>query len=78
LQSGLNRWSFTITGLATTSGKGSLSRHIEAMATPIDINNGTLKLWFMAGKRKMIFEPTYHVVEKGAAAVLAQATTTKP
>ena len=34
-----------ITGTATTSGKGGQSRHIEATATPADINHGTLKLW---------------------------------
>jgi hypothetical protein len=67
-----------ITGTATTSGKGGKSRHIDATATPIDINNGTLKLWFMAGNRKMIFEPAYHVAEKEAAAVLAQTTVIRP
>jgi hypothetical protein len=65
-----------ITGTATTNGKGGLNRHIEAVATPVDINNGTLKLWFMAGKRKMIFEPAYHVIERGAE--VAQTTAAKP
>ncbi len=49
-----------ITGTATTSGKGGRSRSIEATATPADVNHGTLKLWFTAGDRKMVFTPTYH------------------
>jgi hypothetical protein len=53
-----------IIGTATTSGKGGRSRHIDATATPADINRGTLKLWFTAGDRKMIFEPAYHFSEK--------------
>jgi hypothetical protein len=69
---GINQGRVTaIIGTATTSGKGGLSRHIDATTTPININSGTLKLWFMAGKRKMIFEPSYHFTPNGAAAVLA-------
>jgi hypothetical protein len=49
-----------IVGTATTTGKGGKSRHIDATATPADINRGMLKLWFMAGNRKMTFEPAYH------------------
>jgi hypothetical protein len=76
---GINQGKATaITGTATTSGKGGLSRHIDAVATPIDINSGMLKLWFVAGNRKMIFEPAYHVAKKGEATVLAQATESKP
>ena len=68
-----------IIGTATTSGKGGRSRHIDATATPADINCGTLKLWFTtAGNRKMIFEPAYHFVGKGTAVVLAQTTEIKP
>jgi hypothetical protein len=67
-----------ITGTAITSGRGGLSRHIDAVATPIDINSGMLKLWFMAGNKKMIFEPAYHVAKEGEATVLAQATESKP
>jgi hypothetical protein len=67
-----------ITGTATTSGKGERSRPIEAMATPADINHGNLKLWFMAGDRKMIFEPAYHFAGKNATAVLAQAVVIQP
>jgi len=68
----------TIIGTATTSGKGGRSRHIDATATPININRGTLKLWFMAGNRKMIFEPAYHFTGKRTVAVLAETTETKP
>jgi hypothetical protein len=49
-----------IVGTATSSGRNGPSRHIDATATPVDINRGTLKLWFMAGDLKMIFEPAYH------------------
>ena len=56
-----------IIGTATTSGKAGASRHIDATATPANINCGTLKLWFMAGNRKMIFEPAYHFSERGTA-----------
>jgi hypothetical protein len=67
-----------IIGTATTSGIRGRSRHIDATATPIDINHGTLKLWFMAGDRKMIFAPAYHFADKGTAVVLAQMTEIKP
>jgi hypothetical protein len=67
-----------ITGTATTSGKGGSSRPIEATATPADINHGNLKLWFMAGDRKMIFEPAYHFAEKKTTAVLAQVIGIQP
>ena len=69
----------TITGTATTSGKGGRPRHIDATATPADINRGTLKLRFTtAGNRKMIFEPAYHFAGNGTAVVLAQITGNKP
>jgi hypothetical protein len=58
-----------ITGTATTSGKDGQSRPIEATATPADLNRGKLKLWFMAGDRKMTFEPAYHFAEVGTAFV---------
>jgi len=68
-----------IIGTATTSGKGGRSRHIDATATPADINRGTLKLWFTtAGNRKMIFEPAYHFAGNGTTEVLAEATKIKP
>jgi hypothetical protein len=67
-----------ITGTATTSGKGERGRPIEAIATPADIHHGNLRLWFMAGDRKMIFEPAYHFAGKNATAVLAQAVVIQP
>ena len=68
-----------IIGTATTSGKGGRSRHIDATATPADINRGTLKLWFTtAGNRKMIFEPAYHFAGNRTTVVLAEATKIKP
>jgi hypothetical protein len=48
-----------IIGTATTGGKHGETRHIDAIATPLDIDHGTLKLWFMSGNRKMIFRPGY-------------------
>jgi hypothetical protein len=65
-----------IIGTATTSGKGGSSRHVDATATPADINRGTLKLWFMAGDRKMTFAPAYHFADKGTAATAVKLTET--
>jgi len=56
-----------ITGTATTSGKGGRTRPITATATPVDPDHGTLKLWFTAGTRQMIFEPAYHFAANGTA-----------
>jgi hypothetical protein len=61
-----------IIGTATTSGKGGRSRHIDATATPANINRGMLKLWFMSGSRKMIFKPDYHFAGNGTIVGLAQ------
>lgn len=61
----------TVIGTAITSGDKGRSRHIDAIATPADYEHGTLKLWFMAGDRKMIFEPAYHFATPGTAAVRA-------
>jgi hypothetical protein len=61
-----------ITGTATTSGQDGKTRHIDATATPANNDRGTLKLWFMSGDRKMIFEPAYHFAEKETAATLVQ------
>jgi hypothetical protein len=66
-----------VIGTATTNGKGGKSRHVDAIATPADINHGTLKLWFVAGNRKMIFEPAYHFAEKQTAGLIAQTTVNK-
>jgi len=65
-----------VKGIATTSGKNGRKRHIDATATPINVNHGTLKLWFMAGGTKMMFEPAYHFAESGAAADMAKTTKT--
>ena len=67
-----------ITGTATTSGKSGRSRPIAAIATPVNMDHGALKLWFMAGNRKMIFEPAYHFAGKGATPDPAQTAKTKP
>ena len=67
-----------ITGTATTSGKSGRSRHIEATATPADLDHGKLKLWFTAGTRKMIFETAYHFTGKAAATAGAPATANPP
>ncbi len=61
-----------IIGTATTSGENGKTRHIDATATPINVDHGMLKLWFMAGNRKMIFEPAYHFADKRVMAVRAQ------
>ena len=53
-----------ITGTATTSGKDGHTRRIDATATPSDHNQGALKLWFISGDRKMVFNTSYHFVEK--------------
>ena len=67
-----------IIGTATTSGQGGATRHVDATATPVDINRGTLKLWFTAGDRKMTFEPAYHFAGNGTAAVVVKKTETTP
>jgi hypothetical protein len=67
-----------ITGTATTSGKGGKCRPIAAIATPVNMDHGTLKLWFAAGSRKMIFTPAYHFAGNDTALVLAKITETKP
>ena len=54
----------TIVGTATSSGKDGETRHIDATATPVNIDCGKLKLWFMSGDRKMTFEPAYRIAKK--------------
>ena len=63
-----------VVGIATTSGKNGRKRHIDATATPININRGTLKLWFTAGDMKMTFEPAYHFAESETAVDIAKVT----
>ena len=67
-----------VTGTATSSGKGGPSRHIDATATPVDINKGNLKLWFMAGALKMTFKPAYHFAGPGTAGNLTKTTGSPP
>ena len=62
-----------ITGTATTTKTGKC-RPIAAIATPVNMDHGTLKLWFTAGSRKMTFTPAYHFAGNGAALVLAKIT----
>jgi hypothetical protein len=52
-----------ITGTATTSGKGGETRRIDATAMPADTQRGALKLWFIAGGRKMVFDTSYRFIE---------------
>jgi len=52
-----------IAGTATTNGKEGKTRHVDATALPADANHGMIKLSFMAGDRKMIFNPAYHFSE---------------
>jgi hypothetical protein len=49
-----------ITGTATSNGQEGQARRIDATATPSDHNHGSLKLWFLAGDRKMVFSTSYH------------------
>ena len=67
----------SIIGTATSSGKGGIRRHIDATATPDDMNRGTIKVWFMAGDRKMIFKPAYHFSEKLTADAAGQGVEAK-
>ena len=66
----------TIIGTATTTGNGR-SRHIDATATPADINRGKLKLWFMAGTTKITFEPAYHFAGKETVTASARPAETR-
>jgi hypothetical protein len=53
-----------ITGTATTHGEEGKARRIDAVATPADNESGALKLWFLSGDRKMIFNTSYRFLEK--------------
>jgi hypothetical protein len=63
-----------VIGTATAGGKGGATRHIDATATPVDANHGTLKVLFATGGRNMIFEPAYHFAEKAAAGAVPRTT----
>jgi len=66
-----------ITGTPPPTAKRA-SAAIGAIATPVDIDHGTLKLWFTAGTRKMTFEPAYHFSVNEKILALAQADRMKP
>jgi hypothetical protein len=68
----------TVTGTATACGEGGICRPIVAVATPSDKDHGTLKLWFMAGSRKMTFTPAYHFGGKATELAAAQPAGIKP
>jgi hypothetical protein len=51
------------TGQATTSGSGNV-RRIDGKATPDGSARGTVKLWFMAGNKELVFNTSYHFDEK--------------
>jgi hypothetical protein len=51
-----------ITGTATESKKGGKTRRIGATATPVDARQGTLRLWFIADGRQMVFDTHYKFV----------------
>jgi hypothetical protein len=63
----------TVNGTATTSGKTAKTLPITAIATPVNMDHGTLRLWFSTDSRKMIFTPAYHFAGKETA--LAEAPT---
>lgn len=52
-----------ITGTATTNGKNGKTRKCEATATPVDRNEGALKLWFLADDKKMVFDTHYQFAD---------------
>jgi len=67
-----------ITGTATTSGKTGKCRPVDVTVTPTDRDRGTLKVGFVVENQKMVFAPSYRVVEKEMAVVLAQTTEIHP
>jgi len=53
-----------ITGTATTkAGLKSVVRQINAEATPVDAQHGTLKVWLTVDERELIFQTKYSFVE---------------
>jgi hypothetical protein len=67
-----------ITGTATSDGKKGKSWPIQAIATPVDMDRGKLKLYFNAGTRKLIFESTYHFSGDETALAASQAPGMQP
>ena len=63
-----------VTGTAQESGRGGVTRRIDAVATPAaEGDHGSLKLWFLVDQRKMVFETTYHFADRPAATPAAGA-----
>jgi hypothetical protein len=52
-----------ITGTATTSGE-SQPRQINATAIPRTKDEGSLKVWFMSGGKKTVFNTSYRLVRR--------------
>ena len=61
-----------ITGTATENGKGGKTRRIDAMATPSDGRQGTLRLRFIADGREMVFDTRYKFVAPETAVTLTE------
>jgi hypothetical protein len=58
-----NGMAVDFTGQATTSGSGK-TRRIDGKATPAGNARGTVKLWFIADNRELVFTTSYHFDEK--------------
>lgn len=56
-----NQVAVDFVGKATSSD--GTSKRIDGKITPSNRNEGTVCLWFMAGKRKMIFNAAYRFVD---------------
>lgn len=61
-----------LNGTATTTGKSARTRTVITTVTPSGPDRGFLQVRFMAGSRPMLFQPTYHVVEKEADGMAAR------
>jgi hypothetical protein len=53
-----------ITGTATTNNRKREVRRIDVIATPSDKDRGALKVWFVAAERKMVFNTSYHFLDR--------------
>lgn len=61
----------TVGGTATAAKTGRI-RRIGATATPLDVDHGTVTLWFMSNTQRMTFTPAYHFVGKSTLRLAAQ------
>jgi hypothetical protein len=59
-----------VAGKATENGKKGKVLKIDATATPLDSNQGALKLWFIVDDRKMVFETRYRFASKSDSSTL--------